>query len=88
LLLLFANKSKTKTWKKFKQNTDLFINCVDFVVVRTKINKKLKASFFFYYAWALRERENEREKVEEKRKLENKSNCLQSRKHRPLKDRH
>jgi hypothetical protein len=36
LLLLFSNKSKTKTWFK----TGLFINCMDFVVVRTKINKK------------------------------------------------
>jgi hypothetical protein len=45
-LLLFANKSKTKTWKNENKNTGLFINCMDFVVVRTKINKK-KSSFIF-----------------------------------------
>jgi hypothetical protein len=29
----------------------LFMNCMDFVVVRTKIKKK--SPFFFCYAWAL-----------------------------------
>jgi hypothetical protein len=38
--------------KKIK-NTELFINCMDFVVVRTKINKKL-IRHFFCYAWTLK----------------------------------
>jgi hypothetical protein len=47
LLLLFANKSKTITRKKnVNKNTGLFLNCMDFFAVRTKINKK-KWSFFF-----------------------------------------
>jgi hypothetical protein len=33
-------KTKTTTWKNQNKNTGLFINCMDFVVVRTKINKK------------------------------------------------
>jgi hypothetical protein len=36
----FANKSKTTTWKNQNKNTGLYINCMDFVVVRIKINKK------------------------------------------------
>jgi hypothetical protein len=40
LLLLFANKTKQQHGKNENKNTGLFINCMDFVVVRTKINKK------------------------------------------------
>jgi ABC-type spermidine/putrescine transport system permease subunit II len=36
----FAKKSKTTTWNTSKQKHCFFINCMDFVVVRTKINKK------------------------------------------------
>jgi hypothetical protein len=32
--------------KNHNKNTGLFINCMDFVVVRTKINKKLYRHFF------------------------------------------
>jgi hypothetical protein len=48
LLLLFANKSKKKHGKNENKNTGWFINCMDFVVVRTK-----KKRNFFCYAWAL-----------------------------------
>jgi hypothetical protein len=39
-------KAKHQHGKNENQNIGLFINCMDFVVVRTKINKK-KSSFFF-----------------------------------------
>jgi hypothetical protein len=39
-------KAKQKHGKNENQNTDLFINCIDFVVVRTKI-KKYKIVIFF-----------------------------------------
>jgi hypothetical protein len=39
-------KAKQKYGKNENKNTGLFINCMDFVVVPTKINKK-KSSFFF-----------------------------------------
>jgi hypothetical protein len=42
----FANKTKTTIWKNQNKNTGLFINCMDFVVVRTKICKKLNLYFF------------------------------------------
>jgi hypothetical protein len=42
-------KAKQQHGKNENKNTGLFINCMDFVVVRTKI----KSSFFFCYAWAL-----------------------------------
>jgi hypothetical protein len=48
----FANKAKKQHGKNQNKNTGLFINCMDFVIVRTKINKKKKSSFFSY-AWAL-----------------------------------
>jgi hypothetical protein len=37
---------KAEHGKNENKNTGLFINCMDFVAVRTKINKK-KSSFFF-----------------------------------------
>jgi hypothetical protein len=40
-------KAKQQHGKNENKNTDLFINCMDFVVVRAKINKKIKSSFFF-----------------------------------------
>jgi hypothetical protein len=42
-------KAKQQHGKNQNKNTGLFINCVDFVVVRTKINKNK----FFSYGWAL-----------------------------------
>jgi hypothetical protein len=39
LLLLFAN-AKQQHGKNENKKMGLFINCMDFVVVRTKINKK------------------------------------------------
>jgi hypothetical protein len=39
-------KAKHQHGKNENKNTGLFINCMDFVVVRTNINKK-KSSFFF-----------------------------------------
>jgi hypothetical protein len=33
-------KAKHQHGKNHNKNTGLFINCMDFVVVRTKINKK------------------------------------------------
>jgi hypothetical protein len=42
----FANKSKTTHGKNKNKNTDLFINYMDFVVVRTKINKNKIVIFF------------------------------------------
>jgi hypothetical protein len=44
--------AKNQQGKNENKNTGLFINCMDFVVVRTKINKK-KYRNFFCYAWAL-----------------------------------
>jgi hypothetical protein len=46
-------KAKHQHGKYHNKNTGLFINCMDFVVVRTKINKKKIVIFFFCYAWAL-----------------------------------
>jgi hypothetical protein len=45
-------KAKHQHGKNYNKNTGLFINCMDFVVVRTKINKE-KIVIFFCYAWAL-----------------------------------
>jgi uncharacterized protein with ParB-like and HNH nuclease domain len=45
-------KAKQQHGKNQNKNTGLFINCMDFVVVRTKINKKKNLNFFSY-AWAL-----------------------------------
>jgi hypothetical protein len=39
-------KPKQQHGKNQNKNTGLFINCIDFVVVRTKMNKKIKYSFF------------------------------------------
>jgi hypothetical protein len=39
-------KTKQQHGKNENKNTGLFINCMDFVVVRTKINKKLNRHFF------------------------------------------
>jgi hypothetical protein len=47
-------------------------------ILKTKLNLKLSN-----ICWIKREKI-----MEEKRKKENRSNCLQSRKHRPFKDRH
>jgi hypothetical protein len=46
-LFVVAAKAKQKHGKKSNKNTGLFINCMDFVVVRTKINKKKNWQFFF-----------------------------------------
>jgi hypothetical protein len=35
-------KPKQQHGKNENKNTGLFINCIDFVVVRTKMNKKIK----------------------------------------------
>jgi hypothetical protein len=43
-------KAKQQHGKNQNKNTGLFINCMDFVVVRTKIKK---LDNFFSYAWAL-----------------------------------
>jgi hypothetical protein len=40
-------KAKHQHGKYHNKNTGLFINCMDFVVVRTKINKKKIVIFFF-----------------------------------------
>jgi hypothetical protein len=40
-------KPKTQHGKNQNKNTGLFINCMDFVVVRTKRKQKIKSSFFF-----------------------------------------
>jgi hypothetical protein len=37
---------KQQHGKNQNKNTGLFINCMDFVVVRTNINKKLNRLFF------------------------------------------
>jgi hypothetical protein len=42
----FANKAKKQHGKNQNKNTGLFINCMDFVIVRTKINKKKNLHFF------------------------------------------
>jgi hypothetical protein len=39
-LLIKAKQQHGKNGKNENKNTDLFINCMDFVVVRTNINKK------------------------------------------------
>jgi hypothetical protein len=39
LLLLFAIKAKQQHGKNENKITGLFIKCIDFAVVRTKINK-------------------------------------------------
>jgi hypothetical protein len=41
-------KAKQQNGKNKNKNTGLFINCMDFVVVRTKINKKYNRHFFSY----------------------------------------
>jgi hypothetical protein len=45
-------KAKYQYGKTDNKNTGLFINCMDFVVVRTKINKK-RYRHFFCYDWLL-----------------------------------
>jgi hypothetical protein len=39
-------KAKYQQWKDDNKNTGLFKNCMDFVSVRTKINKKNRHFFF------------------------------------------
>jgi hypothetical protein len=48
-------KAKQKHGKNENKITSLFINCMDFVVVRTKINKKKSSLFFVMLAWALQQ---------------------------------
>jgi hypothetical protein len=45
-------KPKQQHGKNQNKNTGLFINCMDFVVVRTKKTEN-KIVIFFSYAWAL-----------------------------------
>jgi hypothetical protein len=40
-------KAKQQHGQNENKNTGLFINCMDFVVVPTKINKKQNRHFFF-----------------------------------------
>jgi Ni,Fe-hydrogenase I cytochrome b subunit len=46
LLLLCYIKGKQQHGKNQNKNTGLFINCMDFVVVHTKINKKINRHIF------------------------------------------
>jgi hypothetical protein len=41
-------KAKQQHGTNQNKNTALFINCMDFVVVRAKNKQKLKSSFFSY----------------------------------------
>jgi hypothetical protein len=47
IFLLLLIKAKHQHEKYHNKNPGWFINCMDFVVVRTKMNKKKNRNFFF-----------------------------------------